>query len=83
MQPINEALSIMVVGMITVFFILILIVVIGRLLIKITNKYIPSEQVHLQSSSPKQPSDSVFKAVEAAIDKVTNGKGRITSIKKI
>ena len=41
-QNIGNALSIMLVGMATVFLILWLVVVIGNLIIRVTNKYYPA-----------------------------------------
>jgi oxaloacetate decarboxylase gamma subunit len=83
MQPLNEALSIMVVGMITVFFILFLIVLIGNLIIRFSNKYIPEEVVAVKSKKAVVSSDNTLKAIEAAIDVITKGRGKITNIKKI
>lgn len=83
MQPLNEALSIMVVGMITVVFILFLIILIGNLIIRLSNKYLPEETVVLKTGKHGDSSGNTYKAIEAAIDIITKGKGKVTNIKKI
>ncbi|MDD2284585.1 MAG: OadG family protein [Paludibacter sp.] len=83
MQPLNEAILIMAVGMITVFFILFLIVLIGDLIIRLSNKYLPEEAVAVKAKKTGTSSDNTMKAIEAAIDVITNGRGKVTNIKKI
>lgn len=83
MQPINEAVSIMIVGMITVFFILFLIVGIGNLIIRLSNKYLPKEVAVVKATKSNEPSSNTYAAIAAAIDIATNGKGKVTNIKKI
>ena len=82
MQPFNEATSIMIVGMITVFFILFLIVLIGNTIIRLTNKYLPEAVPFVKGKKKSKPSKTNL-AISAAIEIITNGKGRISSIKKI
>lgn len=83
MQPINEAVSIMVVGIITVFFILFVIVFIGNLLIRLLNKYLPEVVVEPKLTPANNNSEKTHAAIAAAIDLVTKGKGKITNITKI
>lgn len=83
MEPINEAISIMFVGMITVFFILYLIVLIGNVIIRLSNKYLPEEVVAVKVKKNNEPSNHTYAAIAAAIDIVTKGKGKVTNIKKI
>jgi len=83
MQPINEAVSIMIVGMITVFFILFLIVGIGNVIIRLSNKYLPEEIAPAKPSKISATTNNTIAAIEAAIAKATNGKGKVTNIKKI
>ncbi|MDO9633650.1 MAG: oxaloacetate decarboxylase [Paludibacter sp.] len=83
MQPLNEAFSIMAVGMITVIFILFLIILIGNLIIRLSNKYLPEELVAVKVKKTSGTSDNTFKAIEAAIDLITKGKGKVTNIKKL
>ena len=83
MEPINEAISIMFVGMITVFFILFLIVGIGNVIIRLSNKYLPEEVVAIKVNKSSEPSNNTYKAIEAAIEIATKGKGKVTNIRKI
>lgn len=83
MQPLNEALSIMAVGMITVFFILFLIILIGNLIIRLSNRYLPEEATVVKTKKTAGSSESTLKAIEAAIDVITKGKGKVTNIKKL
>ena len=41
MEPLNEALKLMVVGMATVFSILLIVIYLGKSLIALVNKYVP------------------------------------------
>lgn len=83
MQPLNEAFSIMAVGMITVFFILFLIILIGNLIIRFSNRYLPEEIAPQKTKKPNGTSYHVHKAIEAAIELITQGKGKATKITKI
>ena len=83
MQPISEAISIMFVGMITVSFILFLIVGIGNFIIRLSNKYLPEEVAVTKVKKTNEPSNNTLAAIAAAIDIATQGKGKVTNIKKI
>jgi len=83
MQPLIEAISIMVVGMITVFFILFLIVLIGNLIIRFSNRYLPEETTVVKTKKAASSSENTLKAIEAAIDVITKGRGKVTNIKKL
>ena len=83
MNQMNEAITLMAVGMITVFFILFLIVFIGNLIIKLSNKYLPEEIIPVKLKKATEASSNTFAAITAAIEIATKGKGKITNIKKI
>ncbi len=83
MQPLSEALSIMIIGMITVILILISIVFIGNVIIRLSNKYVPEELVKLKVNKTGEPSNNAIAAIKAAIDIVTKGRGKVTNIKKL
>ncbi len=79
----SNAVSILVVGMITVLIILWLVVVIGNLLIRVTNKYWPSPQnAGKTGTEVRSISSEILAAIVAAIEVVTGGKGRVTKIEK-
>ena len=84
-QNIGNAITIMLVGMATVFLILALVVIIGNVIIRTTNKYFPgTETVKLQKSQVHDNSATgKIAAIVAAVDVVTNGKGQITKITKV
>jgi oxaloacetate decarboxylase gamma subunit len=82
-HSISDALSIMIVGMVTVFIILWLVVLIGNLLIRITNKYWPEAEVSKKVAVVSTSSQGTIAAIVAAVDSVTNGKGKVTNITKV
>ena len=80
-----QALQLMVVGMITVFLILMIVINLGKLLIALVNKFAPEEAV-----APKKQVASVVAVdpmaqsiIKAAVEKLTNGKGVVKKIEKI
>ncbi len=80
------ALQLLLVGMITVFIILMIVINLGKCLIKLVNKFAPAEE-----NTPKKsvsvaatPIDAHTQAViKAAVEKLTNGKGTVVGIKKV
>lgn len=84
----SEALQLMIVGMLTVFCILLIVIVFGTLLIKLVNKYAPEEVQTKKSvaavNNAVQQVDATVKAViDAAVAQITGGKGRVTKITKL
>lgn len=85
-QSIGEALAVMIVGMITVFIILWLVVLIGNSLIRLTNKFWPESEVAKKEKGKAQKpvgNDATIAAIVAAVDIVTKGKGKITNITEL
>ena len=79
-SEISTALTLLLVGMITVFVVLFLVYFAGNLLISFVNKYIPEAEL----VSPKEQVDPRKLAViTAVVDQITGGQGNITEIKKI
>ena len=84
----NEGFSIafelLAVGMITVFTILALIVIFGNLLTTLVNKYIPEavvvKKVTQATNGAMDPRKMA--AIVSAVDIVTEGKAKVTSITK-
>jgi oxaloacetate decarboxylase gamma subunit len=85
----NEAFStatmLLAVGMITVFTILLLIVVFGNILIALVNRFIPEVEmvraVKSQGSATMDPRKVA--AIVSAVDIVTEGRAKVTSITKV
>ena len=83
-DSLSTALTLLAVGMITVFTILTLIVVIGNLLIIIVNRFFPDEPSTTSSRSgvDKSSDPRVLAAIITSVEVITRGKGRVTSIDK-
>jgi oxaloacetate decarboxylase (Na+ extruding) subunit gamma len=79
----SNAFSILITGMITVLVILGLVVVVGNLLIGITNKFWPLPQsTGKNGSAPGSLPSGTVAAIIAAVETVTGGKGKVTKIEK-
>jgi oxaloacetate decarboxylase gamma subunit len=90
MENIGIALLLMVVGMTTVFIILLTVINLSKLLIYLVNKYAPEEESSLllsrQTSNESQtaavPGD-VLTAITTAVKMVTSNKGKIVKVEKL
>lgn len=73
----------MAIGMTTVFTILALVVLGGKITIIFTNKYAPLAEVTVvKTVSPKGIASSKIAAITAVIESATHGEGHIQEIKK-
>ncbi|WP_320113577.1 OadG family protein [Draconibacterium orientale] len=81
----NEALKLMLTGMSTVFFILIMVVVLGNIIIRITNRFSVAVVDHSGGAAPSQQeiNPSKLAAIVSAVEITTKGKGRVTLVEKI
>ena len=79
------ALQLLGIGMITVFLILFLVVFLGNAIIRFVNRYIPQTQPlsSKQSIQKQEISAGKMAAIVAAVQTVTEGKGRVVKIEKI
>ena len=77
MENLNTALGLLVVGMVTVFIILWLVVVIGNLVIRLTNRFIP-----VAAPAEGKTESKKLAVIVAAVDAVTQGQGNVDSIEK-
>ena len=78
MENFGLGLQLMLVGMITVFLILVIVITGSRLLIRLINRIAPEEE------QKKAPTGEDYTAVfEAAVDQLTDGKGKLTKITKL
>jgi oxaloacetate decarboxylase gamma subunit len=80
-----EALELMLTGMSTVFIILIMVVVLGNLIIKLTNKFASAPVTLTGNKAGNIPGIDSKKmaAIVSAVQLVTKGRGNVTSIKKV
>ena len=85
MENISIALQLMVVGMVTVFLILLLIIQLSKWLIAFVNRAIPEEKPAQPAtvSAPQALDVTTQKILQEAVAQITGGKGRITEIRKI
>ena len=83
LHGLGGAFVLMVICMIMVFLMLWLVVIIGGLMIKLSNKYMPAAIIETQKNgiSASIPAD-IMAAIVAAVDIVTGGKGKVTNIEK-
>lgn len=82
-HDLNSAFSILLIGMLTVFFILWLVVLIGNLIIMVVNRYWPSAPGPVKTSVKSGTiSSGTLAAIVAAVEAVTGGKGKVTKIEK-
>ena len=86
MENIETALLLMVVGMATVFVILLIVIYLGKFLIAMVNKYAPEEVVPVKRETQKGPApvpSNILAAITAAVNVVTLGKGKVTKVEKL
>lgn len=77
------AFTLLLIGMITVFVVLLLVVAVGNLLIFFVNKYLPSTHPKPDDSPLGTISHPKLAVLSAVVEQVTEGRGNITKIEKI
>ena len=78
----STALMLLAVGMITVFAVLCLVVLLGNLLIRIVNKFHKEIPLVIENEANAFNGDKLA-AIVAAVEVVTRGRGKVTSISKM
>lgn len=80
----STALMLLVIGMGTVFVVLLIIIEGGKLLIKAVNKFAPEEEPKKQPvpAAPAAISQAVTKVIMEAVSQVTGGQAEVIDIKK-
>jgi oxaloacetate decarboxylase gamma subunit len=89
MENLGYALLLMLVGMTTVFLILMIVIGLGKSLILLVNRY-GEEQPSLPATAPSSPAptslsdipEQIVVAIVSSVSIVTDGKGKVTSIRK-
>ncbi len=80
-----EALKLMVIGMCTVFCVLLFVIALGNLLIRFINKYVPEDEKPVQqvaqASSAINP--NIAQAIAQAVNMITVGKGKVEKVEKL
>ena len=86
-NDIYGALQLLIVGMVTVFLVLLIVINLGKLLILAVNKWAPEESVAKKALPVAKAINSIdanTKAIiDATISQITGGKGRATKITKL
>lgn len=81
MENIGDALQLMVVGMGTVFVILMTVIYLGKGLISLVNRYAPEEAAKKPAVAQAAQVDSLTREIIAeAVKAATGGKGKVESI---
>lgn len=85
MDNLGIGFELMVVGMSTVFLILLIVIWGGKLLIKAINKIAPEEVVSLKkdTTSGAAVDSSTMAILQQVVSQITRGKGRVSSAKRI
>lgn len=86
MSDFSLALELLGVGMITVFVILSLVVIIGNVIIRFVNRYIPEEvgkTVSVATNTANGVNSKKMAAIVSAVNILTYGKGKVSKIEKI
>lgn len=83
MNELNTALMLMVVGMVTVFLILLIVIGLGKALTAFVNKFVPEEEAPTKKSSESPIPAHILAAISAAVTVVTHGKGKVANVEKI
>lgn len=84
MDNFDVALQLLGIGMLTVFTILFLVVLLGNLIIRFVNRFIPELQIVSKTIPSKSVSIDPKKmaAIVAAVQIVTSGKGKVVNVEK-
>ncbi|MBO4370470.1 MAG: OadG family protein [Paludibacteraceae bacterium] len=81
-MTIDHPLILMLIGLGTVFAVLLLVIGMGNLLIHVVNKFFPEEVKQVKGGN-NQVDPTVRQAIEIAIQKISNGKSAVKTIEKI
>lgn len=83
MENIGVGLLLMVVGMCTVFLILLIVIWISQFLISVVNKIAPEEEPKKPVTSGPSTDAGAMDAIKAAVEILTAGKGQVIKIEKL
>ena len=84
MENLGLGLTLMLIGMVTVFAILMIVIALSNALIRIVNKVCPAEEALKKAPARQATVDSaVMDVINAAVAQITAGKGRVTKVERI
>lgn len=83
----KEALLLLGVGMTTVFVALLVVVLVGNLIIRFVNRFIPEEVKEKAGQKVRNLSQAIdpkkMAAIVSAVDIATKGKGKVVKVEKV
>ena len=82
MENIGLALQLMVVGMVTVFIILMIVIQLGKWLIQIVNNVAPEETV-APKRTPTAIDAQTLAVIREAVSQITGGKGSVSKVERL
>ncbi len=87
MENLGIGVELMIVGMLTVFAILLIVINLGKVLINVVNKIAPEEEVAPKKAAAAAAPAAIDANTQAILDQVvsqiTGGKGRVASARRI
>lgn len=87
MEHLGIGLQLLVVGMLTVFAILLIVIYGGKLLINVVNAIAPEEvasaKKKVAATTPSAVDASTMAILQEVVKQITGGKGRVESAKKV
>lgn len=85
MDNLGIGLELLVVGMTTVFLILVIVILLGNVLINFVNKYIPEETTAPKKATPVSAAidGTIMTVLSEAVKQLTGNKGVITKVEKL
>ena len=83
MENLEIALMLMVVGMATVFVILLIVIYLGKGLIAVVNRVAPEEAPKKKPMVAPTADAGAMDAIKAAVEILTAGKGQVVKIEKL
>ena len=80
----NIGVTLMIVGMVTVFAVLLIIINLSKLLIILVNKFALEENVKkdVKQNGPEIPAN-IMAVIQQTVKEITNGKGTVSNVVKI
>ena len=80
----NIGVTLMIVGMVTVFAVLLIIINLSKLLIKLVNKFALEENVKkdVKQNGSEIPAN-IMAVIQQTVKEITNGKGTVANVVKI
>lgn len=85
MENLGLGLTLMAIGMVTVFAILLIVINLSKVLINIVNKVCPEEEAPKKKAAPAAPAPvdaAVMDVIKATVAQITGGKGTVTNVTK-